>query len=381
MIKKYKIFFTMVIHALLRRHTRMLVALLAVAVGATIISGMITVYREVPQQMGREFRAYGANLLILPNGDEATYDKGELDKVRTLLSGNEIVGITPYLYDTLEVNKQPVTTAGTDFKSLREVSSYWQVRGEWPKEGAREVLLGAELAKKISRDPDKLIGQNVSISAGEGKAVRPFKVTGIASTGSKEEQFAFINLDEMQDLTQKPNKISLGQISIVADGTKLDNIKTMLQKEDPAVQPQLVQQIARSEWNVLSKLQVLMLLVTVVVLLLTMICVTTTMMAVVTERRKEIGLKKAIGASNKNIVLEFFGEGCVLGAFGGILGSAFGYVFAQSVSMNVFSRTISFSPSVVIISIVLSIVVTGAASLVPVRIATSVDPAIVLRGE
>ena len=49
--------------------------------------------------------------------------------------------------------------------------------------------------------------------------------------------------------------------------------------------------------------------------------------------------------------------------------------------MNVFSRTISFSPSVVIISIVLSIVVTGAASLVPVRIATSVDPAIVLRGE
>ena len=104
-------------------------------------------------------------------------------------------------------------------------------------------------------------------------------------------------------------------------------------------------------------------------------------MAVVTERRKEIGLKKAIGASNKNIVLEFFGEGCVLGAFGGILGSAFGYVFAQSVSMNVFSRTISFSPSVVIISIVLSIVVTGAASLVPVRIATSVDPAIVLRGE
>ena len=51
MIKKYKMFFTMVIHALLRRHTRMLVALLAVAVGATIISGMITVYEEVPQQM------------------------------------------------------------------------------------------------------------------------------------------------------------------------------------------------------------------------------------------------------------------------------------------------------------------------------------------
>ena len=200
MIKKYKMFFTMVIHALLRRHTRMLVALLAVAVGATIISGMVTVYREVPRQMGREFRAYGANLLILPSGDEAMYDESEVEKVRTLLAGNEVVGITPYLYDTLEVNKQPVMTGGTDFKSLRAVSSYWQVRGQWPQEGEREVLIGAELAKKISRDPDKLIGQNVSISAGEGKAMRNFKVSGIVATGSKEEQFAFINLKEMQDI-------------------------------------------------------------------------------------------------------------------------------------------------------------------------------------
>ena len=49
--------------------------------------------------------------------------------------------------------------------------------------------------------------------------------------------------------------------------------------------------------------------------------------------------------------------------------------------MNVFNRAIDFSPSVALISIILSILVTGAASLVPVRIATSVDPAIVLRGE
>ena len=89
-------FFTMVIHALLRRHTRMLVALLAVAVGATIISGMITVYEEVPQQMGREFRAYGANLLILPNGDKGTFNEGELSTVNQLLSGNEVVGVTPF---------------------------------------------------------------------------------------------------------------------------------------------------------------------------------------------------------------------------------------------------------------------------------------------
>ena len=51
----------------------MLTALLAVAVGATIISGMVTVYRDVPEQLGREFRAYGANLLLLPAGETSNF--------------------------------------------------------------------------------------------------------------------------------------------------------------------------------------------------------------------------------------------------------------------------------------------------------------------
>ena len=105
------------------------------------------------------------------------------------------------------------------------------------------------------------------------------------------------------------------------------------------------------------------------------------MMAVVTERRKEIGLKKALGAANENIVREFLGEGCLLGALGGLLGSGLGYLFAQSVSVQVFGRGIYFSLSIAIFSVVLSVIVTGIASLIPVRIATSVDPAIVLRGE
>ncbi|WP_253289211.1 ABC transporter permease [Lachnoclostridium sp. MSJ-17] len=61
-------------------------------------------------------------------------------------------------------------------------------------------------------------------------------------------------------------------------------------------------------------MQALVLLVTVIVLLLTMICVATTMMAVVTERRKEVGLRKALGASNRSIIFEFMGEGLLLGA-------------------------------------------------------------------
>ena len=63
------------------------------------------------------------------------------------------------------------------------------------------------------------------------------------------------------------------------------------------------------------------------------------------------------------------------------MGSFLGYIFAESVSLQVFNRGIYFSVPIAIFSIILSIFVTGAASLIPVKIATKVDPAIVLRGE
>lgn len=361
---------------------RMLIALIAVAVGATIISGMVTVYREVPQQLGREFRAYGANLLIIPANEAATFNLEKISEVREVLSGNEIIGAAPFLYERLEINKQYILTGGTDFAELQKVSPYWQIEGAYPNAGEREVLIGAQLAKVFSPyEPSEIIGQEVTISAGEGRAMKKYIVSGIVSTGGKEEDFAFMNLDNLQEIVEKPAQISVAQFSVVAEGDSLNLIEEKISSSVEGIQPQLVQQIANSEFNVLSKLQVLVLLVSVVVLILTLICVTTTMMAVVTERRKEIGLKKALGAANQNIVREFLGEGCLLGAFGGLFGSGLGYLFAESVSVQVFGRGIYFSVSIALLSIVLSIIVTGVASLIPVRIATAVDPAIVLRGE
>jgi putative ABC transport system permease protein len=147
------------------------------------------------------------------------------------------------------------------------------------------------------------------------------------------------------------------------------------------VEARLVKRVTESEGAVLTKLQALIYLVTAIVLLLIMICVATTMMAVVAERRKEIGLKKALGAANKSLVIEFMGEGIFLGAAGGVLGAVFGFIFAQEVSLHVFSRSISFRPLFILITLGASVAITALACLLPVRSATEVDPAIVLRGE
>ena len=266
---------------------------------------------------------------------------------------------------------------GTDFDVLQEVSPYWQVRGAWPTPGEKEILLGAEFASKLRVNP----GDTISVSGGEGSIVSDYRVSGIVRTGGNEENFVFVSLPDLQRIKGRTGELSLAQVSVVAGQDELTRAETKIRAQVPTVEPQLVKQIAKSEGTVLGKLQALVLIVTIVVLVLTLICVSTTMMAIVTERRREIGLKKALGADNRHIVAEFFGEGCLLGALGGILGSGFGYLFAQSVSMNVFGRGIEFSPTIVVVALVMSILVTGLASLLPVRIATNVDPAIILRGE
>ncbi|WP_019552358.1 ABC transporter permease [Propionispira raffinosivorans] len=376
-MRNYKMFFKMIIHALLRRRSRMLIALLAVAIGATIISGLVTVYYDVPKQMGREFRSYGANMVLVPNGENVWINQTDLKAVRKVFLPEQLVGVAPFLYERIKLNEQPILAAGTDFTEIQKVSPYWQITGQWPKAGTSEILVGADIAEQLNVTP----GQTLILSGGSDQSERKVIVAGVVRTGGKEEQFVFMNLDLMQSIVQKDGQLSLVQVSVVADKAELSTLIDEISNKYPTISPQLVQQVAHSEQTVLQKLQALVFLVTIVVLLLTLICVATTMMAVVTERRKEIGLKKALGADNKSIIFDFLGEGCVLGALGGLLGMGLGFAFAQVVSVEVFGRTIEFSWLIAIFSVLLSIVVTGAASLIPVKIATSVEPAIVLRGE
>ncbi|MBQ9257408.1 MAG: ABC transporter permease, partial [Acidaminococcaceae bacterium] len=325
-IQKLKMYFTMVTNALLRRKLRMFIALLAVAIGATIISGMITVYKEVPEQMGREFRAYGANLLLLPASGTTTMQEAKLPAVYQKLQGHEIVGSAPFLYERLKINESPVLVGGTDFDMVKKVSPYWQINGAMPS-ADKEILLGHELAEKFQAKP----GEKIILALGDGSWESPFTVSGIVRTGGKEEQFAYMDLQSLQEIVNKPGIISMAQVSVVANAAELDAFTRQMAEEEPSIHPQTVKQIASSEQTVLGKLQALVLLVTVVVLLLTLVCVGTTMTEVVSERRREIGLKKALGADNRNIAAEFFGESCMLGLLGGILGTVCGYLFAQAV--------------------------------------------------
>ncbi len=482
---KRKMFLRMITASLLRRRSRMLIALLSIGIGATILAGLVTIYVDVPRQMGAQFRSYGANMILLPSGEEPlTREKTEM--LLKDVPREELVGATPYRYVRLDMTsrQQSFTAAGTDFSQVVKTSPYFSVEGAYPQ-NPREVLVGKEIAETIGvrvggfmeltyqpsgassgsgeRRPDSaiagsaegwsggmvyvtgrldaegklasvsvdagtqtpeigglvpqdetfiqsLLGKTLPLTLGEevdgvtGATVTSAAVVealnrsvsvdtaaesqahtmnatvaGILTTGGEEESYLFLNLEDLERMTGE-NRLDVVELSISAGSEKLEAYAEQFSAAG-GVNARLVKRVTRSETAVLGKLQSLVFLVTAVVLVLTMICVSTTMMAVVSERRREIGLRKALGASDQAIRNEFLGEGLFLGGLGGILGAILGFVFAQVVSVNVFGSSITFQPLLIPITMIVSMAIATLSCLLPIRRAVAIDPALVLKGE
>ena len=384
---KQKMFLRMITASLVRRRSRMLVALLAIAVGATILSGLVTIYYDVPRQMGAEFRNYGANMILLPDGGEKL-DVKTVNEALGLIPAENLVGVAPYRYESVTINEQPILAAGTNMSGARAASPYWYIDGEWPDESG-ELLLGKEVAAMLSTKLGAELTLNFALADEDQDHSDLFyrsnrmkmTVVGIVETGGSEEEYIYLSMEDMEQLTGTSGEVDVAELSVSASQAELQSYAESISNQAGGAAARLVKRVTQSEATVLTKLQALVLLVTVIVLALTMITVATTMTAVVTERRKEIGLRKALGASNASVIWEFMGEGLLLGLVGGLLGAGFGFAFAQAISVNVFSSSIQFRPLLLPITVIVSILVTGLACILPVRSATDIDPALVLKGE
>ena len=380
-MKKRKMYFRMITASLLRRRSRMIIALLAIAIGATILSGLLTIYIDVPRQMRTQFRNYGANMILTPV--EERIQPEDVAAAVAQIPEEEIVGVAPYRYETVRINDRPVLAAATDMQGARAASPFWRVEGAWPAANG-EIMIGKNVADLYllrvgSKTTATYMPEDAAEDALDNSA--DFVVTGILDTGGKEEDYIYMSFADMQQLTGKEKGYDVCELSVAADTEGLHSYAERISGDVSSVNAKLVKRVTQSEDTVLSKLQALVLLVTVVVLMLTMICVATTMTAVVAERRKEIGLRKALGASNRSIIAEFMGEGIVLGAVGGLLGAILGFWFAQTVSVNVFNSSIVLMPWLVPVTLLVSVLVTAIACMIPIRSATDVDPALVLKGE
>jgi putative ABC transport system permease protein len=407
-----------------KRKSRIAIAVISVIMGAAIATALLSVSLDVSEKVGYEFRKYGANLMVVPRSDtievgfpgvdfgsvtdQRYINESDLWKIKSIFWRNNVLGFAPLLYQVVDVgeglDEQAVVLVGTYFNKdveilepysptddivfntgIKIISTWWTVDGEWieNQNDTMSSMVGVNVAEKLGLD----IGDTYTIRYNQNyedvlnETSYLLTVAGIIETDGHEDNQIFVNLPVAQNLTDRWGKVHSVQVSALCNACPVDTFAYEIQEAIPYVEARTVKQLVSAEMNILGKIEDMMFLVTIVALLASALGVMTTMTTSVIERQKEIGLMKSVGAENKKIVSLFLSEAAVIGFIGGILGFIIGVVLSQFIGLGVFSTSINPRLEVVPIAIGISIGVSLLASVLPVRRAVRIEPAIVLRGE
>ena len=401
-----RMFATMLLGSVFRRRSRVLVAVLSSAVGAATLFCLAAICLAVPAQMSAQMRQFGANLIVVPVASEgsapriSSQEAADVDAaVATALGvGTDQLATAAYRYETVRINKSPYLVGGIDVDAVRALNGHWEIEGRWPGDG--EVLIGLDVAESTGfkvgstvnaeylGSDDLSLSSTVSSSGDTAQAAgqASWRVSGIVDTGGSEDDILYVPLGQLETLTGNAGagydvvEFSVDTTSVTAADVA-DAVNRAADAAGQGVRAEPVSKITSGDTRIITMLDTLFWVVAVVVLGLTLVGVSTTMTVIVSERRNEIGLRKALGASSRSIAVEFYTEAACLGLIGGLIGTAIGYALARAVGIGVFEQPIGFSWWLALLSVLLSALVAVIASAGPVRGATRIDPALVLREE
>lgn len=349
-----------------QRRGRVLIASAGVTLAVAIVTAMISVTVGIREKLGSELKAYGANILVSSRSHEGL-NAGLIDTVAALPSVEEVTG---QALGSVFVNGQALEIIGLDMKRVRLMG--WRLFGKWP-EAKEEIIAGINLKAGLGlSEGSKLRTEK------EGRS-REFVVSGFIEKGGAEDSALITSV--AQAWAAAGGEGRLQSILIRGKTGQLEQTAQAVRELLPQAMVKTVRQVALAEEALLEKMQLLMVLVTVVVLFAAVVSVASTMGANVLERRQEIGLMKALGATSRGISAFYMTEALFIGIAGGFAGFIIGFLSSQAVSKGAFNSFIGMPPVLPAVSLVMGIIVALFSSYFPVRGAMKYDPAIILRGE
>ena len=322
-------------------------------------------------------------------------------ETQTTISGRDVRVIGTYFDKSLHFGTENFDTG------VEKLYPLWKIDGSWPSDTLvphspaiypalwPEVLLGARLAQQLGQ---RYPGNGIDLS---GRMVR---VVGILTTGGSEDSAVVVPLSFAQQLANAPNavdKISVSALTKPEDAFArrdpdrmnpadrdrwycspyANSVAYQLQEIFPGVRAEQIRQAAQNEGAVLSHISGMMLLIALAALVAAALAVSAAMATTVLERRQEVGLMKALGATAMAIASLFVTEASLLALGAGLLGFAAGDMIAQRIGRTVFHSAVEITPVLLPIVIFLALLVTIGGSAAAIRRALQLDPVLALRGD
>jgi putative ABC transport system permease protein len=361
-------FLRMLVRAAVLRRGRAISALVAMVVAAAVATAMLNLYVDVQAKLHREFRNYGANI-ILVGKDGASLPANALSQVESALAGRGVVA--PFALVVARTRDgQPIVVAGADFDRVRQLDHWWSV-SNWPS-APQQALVGVRAVSAVSpkSQPFDLSFQGHTIH---------LTSAGTVQTGAAEDSRVYLSLADFVAWTG----VQPSTIEVAATGSpeEITAIMHQLEQAVPASDVRPVRQILEGEALVLGKIRATLMAATALIILTAALCVLSTLMGWVFDRRRDFAIMKALGASDRLLNGFFAAEAAVLGAVGALIG------FVVGIGIAAWIGQVNFHASVVprfgVLPFVLagSIVVTLLSAILPISLLRRVQPAGILRGE
>ena len=428
--------FRIVWESLARRRRRKLLSVFAVALGIAVTAAVATLALDVGDKVSRELRSFGANLSVTPAADGLPVAVGGIDyrpagagaflpesalvSLKRIFWRNNIVAFAPFLYVPATLEGQPVVVMGSWFEKampvdksevfvtgLEKLHPAWKVTGQWPADDdAKGALVGRRLAERLNLHP----GQALTLAAPREGNAQPrapsssaeFIVRGILETGGPEDSQVLAPLASVQrwaGLEGKVRRIEISALTKPEDafarsdvsrltGEEFDrwyctpyvsSIAYQIQQAIPEAQAKPVYHVAETEGRIMNRVGVLMALLVVAALVAAGLAVASMMLATVLERRAEIGLFKALGATDARVAAVFLLEACAIGVLGGVAGYFFGSLLAWRLALAVFGSAVGVHWVILPVCLAVALLVTLAGSALPLGRALKISPSLALR--
>jgi putative ABC transport system permease protein len=362
-------FLRMLVRAAVLRRGRAASALLAMVVAAAVATAMLNLYVDVQAKLRREFRKYGANIVVVAK-DGQILPSDTLSTVGAVLGRGGIA--VPFAYAVARTaDGHSVVVAGTDLDQVQKLdSTWWSVTG-WPK-ASHDALVGARAVSVVGG-----LGKPFDL-AFHGQTIR-LNPVGALKTGAAEDSRIFISLSDFTAWTHVP----YSTVEISASGLPEEVSSTIQRLEQalPAADVHAVRQVTEAEANVLGKMRATLLVAAFLIILTAAVCVLSTLTGWVSDRRRDFALMKALGASGRLLQGFFAAEAAALGVIGATLGFAIGVGVAMWIGRANFHAPVSPRLSVLPIVLAGGLAIALLASIVPISLLRRVQPANILRGE
>ena len=392
---------------------RTILTVMIIAFGIMALVGILTAIDAVEYFLNNNFAMMGANTFNIQNRDLHVHIGGSNNRPKeyTEISYQQALefkkeyhfpvttsvftygtGIATLKYQSVKTNPN-VQVMGVDENYLAtaglEIDKGRNFNPTEIEEGSAVTLLGSEVAKTLFKDKENPIGQVVSIGAGKFKVIGVIKERG-SSVGFSGDRNCMAPLTNVRQYFSRPNmnfRISV----MVTDPNLMDaaigeatgvfrRIRKDKVGQDDSFSIIKSDNIASMLIKLTGSIQIGATLIGLITLLGAAIGLMNIMLVSVTERTREIGIRKAMGARRKTIRNQFLAEAVVIAQIGGVLGVVAGILVGNIVSIATGSAFI-IPWAWIALGIGLCFIVALLSGIIPANKAAGLDPIESLRYE